>query len=156
MHAQRAITMKTDALSNPTVKAAIESLQKGDRRAWSALFENDATLYDDGSPRSLEKFTKDALGHERFTSIDSVENNGLDLIGGFHSEPLVRGGPISDGPLAKGGFYRPCLLEVTDNSMDIVQEETFGPVMSLQVFDTKAEAVRLANDNQYGLVLLRP
>jgi hypothetical protein len=79
-------TMFTDMLTNPTVKAAIEALQKGDRSAWSALFEPDAKLYDDGSPRSLEKFTEDALGHERFTSIESVDNNGLDLVGGFHSE----------------------------------------------------------------------
>ena len=78
--------MITDALTNPTVKAAIEALQKGDRKGWSALFETDAKFYDDGSPRSLEKFTKDALGHERFTSIERVENNGLDLIGGFHSD----------------------------------------------------------------------
>ncbi len=76
----------TDALTNATVKAAIEALQQGDRKAWSALFESDAKLYDDGAPRSLEKFTRDALGHERFTSIERVENNGLDLTGEFHSE----------------------------------------------------------------------
>jgi hypothetical protein len=76
----------TKALTNPTVKAAIEALQKGDRTAWSALFEPDARFYDDGAPRSLEKFTREALGRERFTSIDRVENNGLDLVGAFHSE----------------------------------------------------------------------
>ena len=37
-------------------------------------------------PRSLEKFTKDALGHKRFTSIDKVENNGLDITGHFRSD----------------------------------------------------------------------
>ena len=57
---------------NPTVKAAIEAFQAGDRKAWSALFEEDAELFDDGSPRSLEKFTRDAIGHERFTSFDRV------------------------------------------------------------------------------------
>ncbi|AVH56095.1 MULTISPECIES: aldehyde dehydrogenase family protein [Streptomyces] len=67
------------------------------------------------------------------------------------AEPLVRGGPVLDGPLAAGSFYRASLLEVADNSLDIVQEETFGPVMTLQVFDTEAEAVALANDNKYGL-----
>jgi len=76
----------TSALSNPTVKAAIEALQTGDRQAWSSLFEAGAKLYDDGAPRSLQKFTRDALGHERFTSIDRVENNGLDLTGEFHSD----------------------------------------------------------------------
>ncbi len=78
--------MNTDALTNPTVKAAFEALQTGDRKAWSALFEPNAELYDDGSPRSLKEFTRDALGHERFTSIDRVENNGLDLTGAFHSD----------------------------------------------------------------------
>src|SRR6267143_3777276 len=78
--------MKTDALANPIVRASIEALQNGDQKAWSALFEPDAELYDDGSPRSLKEFTPDALGHERFTSIDRVENNGLDLTGAFHSD----------------------------------------------------------------------
>jgi hypothetical protein len=78
--------LNTNALTNPTVKAAIEALQSGDRKAWTALFEPGAKLYDDGTPRRLEKFTRDALGHERFTSIDLVENNGLDLIGAFHAD----------------------------------------------------------------------
>jgi hypothetical protein len=78
--------MITDALTNATVKAAIEALQKGDRIAWWALFEAGAELYDDGSPRTLQKFTADALGHERFTSIERVENHGLDIIGAFHSD----------------------------------------------------------------------
>jgi hypothetical protein len=78
--------MNTDALKNSTVKAAIDALQKGDRKGWAAQFEPDAKLYDDGSPRSLEKFTKEAVGQERFTSIEKVENNGLHVIGGFHSD----------------------------------------------------------------------
>ncbi len=36
--------MRTDLLTNPTVKAAIDALQCGDRASWSALFEHDATL----------------------------------------------------------------------------------------------------------------
>jgi len=76
----------TDKLTNPIVRAAVEALQQGDTEAWSSLFEPDARLYDDGSPRSLEAFTQQALGHERFTSIDRVENRGLDLMGGFHTE----------------------------------------------------------------------
>jgi hypothetical protein len=83
---ERSTTMKTDALTNPIVKTAIEALQNGDQKSWSALFEPNAELYDDGSPRSLKEFTRDALGHERFTSIDRVENNGLELTGAFHSE----------------------------------------------------------------------
>lgn len=64
---------------------------------------------------------------------------------------IVRGGPATDGSLAKGAFYRPTLLEVTDSSLTIVQQEVFGPVLTMQVFDTEAEAVSLANDSEYGL-----
>ena len=78
--------MTLDGLKNPTVKAAIDAFQKGDRTAWSALFEYDAELFDDGSPRSLERFTRDAVGHERFTSIDRVGQDGLEVIGKFRSE----------------------------------------------------------------------
>ncbi len=64
---------------------------------------------------------------------------------------VVRGGPITDGPLSKGAFYRPTLLEVTDHAMAIAQDEVFGPVLVMQGFDTEAEAVALANDSMYGL-----
>jgi betaine-aldehyde dehydrogenase len=64
---------------------------------------------------------------------------------------IVRGGPIVEGPLAKGAFYRPTLLEVSDTRMPIVQQEVFGPVQTMQVFDTEADAIALANDSEYGL-----
>ncbi|MFC3376069.1 aldehyde dehydrogenase family protein [Rugamonas sp. CCM 8940] len=64
---------------------------------------------------------------------------------------LLRGGPVGEGALAAGAFYRPTLLEVSDAKLPIVQEETFGPVMTLQVFDTEQQALDLANDSEYGL-----
>ncbi|ROR46373.1 aldehyde dehydrogenase family protein [Kitasatospora cineracea] len=65
--------------------------------------------------------------------------------------PVVRGGPSTRPELAGGAFYHPTLLAVPDSSLAIVQEETFGPVQTVQVFDTEAEAVALANDTEYGL-----
>ena len=64
---------------------------------------------------------------------------------------IVRGGPITEGPLAAGSFYRPTLLEVQDGSMPIVQNEVFGPVLTLQTFATEADAIAMANDSIYGL-----
>jgi acyl-CoA reductase-like NAD-dependent aldehyde dehydrogenase len=64
---------------------------------------------------------------------------------------IVRGGPVSEGPLSRGAFYRPTLLEVTDSRLPIVQQEVFGPVLTMQAFDTEAQAVALANDSDYGL-----
>jgi betaine-aldehyde dehydrogenase len=64
---------------------------------------------------------------------------------------VVRGGPIKDGPLAKGAFYRPALLEIHDHRLRIAQDEVFGPVLVMQAFDTEAEAVAVANNSEYGL-----
>lgn len=64
---------------------------------------------------------------------------------------IVRGGPIAEGPLARGAFYRPTLLEVSDTRLPIVQQEVFGPVQTMQIFSTEAEAITLANDSEYGL-----
>jgi betaine-aldehyde dehydrogenase len=64
---------------------------------------------------------------------------------------VVRGGPYKDGPLARGAFYRPTLLEIDNHELPIAQEEVFGPVLVMQAFDTEAEAVSLANNSMYGL-----
>lgn len=64
---------------------------------------------------------------------------------------VVRGGPVTEPPLADGNFFRPCLLEVTDPSLPIFQEEVFGPVLTMMSFDTEAQAIDLANDSEYGL-----
>ena len=82
----RTTAVDLSRLTNPTVRTAIGALQHGDRALWASQFEADAKLYDDGSPRSLQKFTEDALGHERFTSIDRVDNHGLNVTGEFHSD----------------------------------------------------------------------
>ncbi|MFF7334983.1 aldehyde dehydrogenase family protein [Streptomyces sp. NPDC008150] len=67
------------------------------------------------------------------------------------AKPLVRGGPSTRPDLAGGAFYHPTLLAVSDSSLPIVQQETFGPVQTVQVFDTEEEAITLANDTEYGL-----
>lgn len=67
------------------------------------------------------------------------------------AKAIVRGGAITDGALAKGAFFRPALLEVEDNTLEVVQQEVFGPVLTLQRFRDEADAVRLANSTSYGL-----
>lgn len=64
---------------------------------------------------------------------------------------IVRGGPATDPALAGGAFYLPTLLEIDDASLPIAREETFGPVQTLQVFDTEEQAIDMANDSEYGL-----
>lgn len=78
--------MDTSKLANATAKAALDAWQRGDKAAFKSFFTADAKLYDDGNPRGFQGFINDACGHERFTSIDKVENNGLDIYGHFHTE----------------------------------------------------------------------
>jgi len=68
-----------------------------------------------------------------------------------YAKPIARGGPLADGPLATGAFYRPTLLEVEDVDSEIVQKEVFGPVATFEVFDTEADAVVRANATELGL-----
>lgn len=53
--------------------------------------------------------------------------------------------------LAKGQFIQPTVFADVDNRMRIAQEEIFGPVVCLLKFKDEAEALRLANDTDYGL-----
>jgi betaine-aldehyde dehydrogenase len=65
---------------------------------------------------------------------------------------LVCGGDRPGDPaLKRGFFYLPTLFTGCTNEMRIVQEEIFGPVISVESFATEAEAVSLANSTIYGL-----
>ena len=68
---------------------------------------------------------------------------------------LVAGGlerPASlPAHLSKGQFIQPTVFADVDNRMRIAQEEIFGPVVCLIPFKDEAEALRLANDVEYGL-----
>ncbi|MEV1025679.1 aldehyde dehydrogenase [Streptomyces sp. NPDC050264] len=63
---------------------------------------------------------------------------------------VLTGGAPTDGGLG-GWFYEPTVLVDVDNTMRVVREEIFGPVVAIMPFDTEEEAVRLANDTEYGL-----
>lgn len=56
-----------------------------------------------------------------------------------------------DPALSAGFFVPPMIFEVDDQRPAIAREEIFGPVMSVIPFDDEADAIRLANDTEYGL-----
>jgi aldehyde dehydrogenase (NAD+) len=65
---------------------------------------------------------------------------------------LICGGGRAEGDeLAQGNFVAPTLFADVSNDMSIAREEIFGPVLSVIPFDGEEEAVRLANDTDYGL-----
>lgn len=56
-----------------------------------------------------------------------------------------------DEALADGYFYLPTVLDGCSSRMSVTQEESFGPVLTVETFTTEEEAVAIANDSTYGL-----
>ena len=64
---------------------------------------------------------------------------------------MTGGSRPTDPALEAGSFYLPTIFDHCDRSMQIVQEETFGPILTVERFTDEAEAIRLGNDTEYGL-----
>jgi len=64
---------------------------------------------------------------------------------------LMTGGSGRPDGLDRGWYVRPTVFANVDNRMRIAQEEIFGPVLSVIPYDDVDDAVRIANDSDYGL-----
>jgi len=65
---------------------------------------------------------------------------------------LIAGGKRpTESHLQKGFFYRPTVLDNCTSKMQCVQDESFGPVLTVETFETEDEVIALANDTIYGL-----
>ena len=79
----------------------------------------------------------------------------LDRVDGYVQRAVAAGAvPLLGGavnPVLGGLYYQPTLLGGATPGAEILTEEVFGPVLTLQTFATEAEAVALANSTPYGL-----
>ncbi|HET6951679.1 MAG TPA: aldehyde dehydrogenase [Acidimicrobiales bacterium] len=64
---------------------------------------------------------------------------------------LVTGGADMPGGLDRGWYVRPTVFTDVDNTMTIAREEIFGPVLAVIPCAGEDEAIRIANDSEYGL-----
>jgi acyl-CoA reductase-like NAD-dependent aldehyde dehydrogenase len=64
---------------------------------------------------------------------------------------MVLKGEVPGGELAEGAFVTPTLFEIDNVESSLVQEELFGPIVSIETFVDEADAVRKANATRYGL-----
>jgi acyl-CoA reductase-like NAD-dependent aldehyde dehydrogenase len=64
---------------------------------------------------------------------------------------VLTGGRRANPAGLAGFFYEPAVLTNVDHGMRIMREETFGPVLPIMTVRSEAEAVRLANDSEFGL-----
>lgn len=78
-----------------------------------------------------------------------------DIINAHIQDALAKGAKIHTGGkiLDHGGgtWVEPTVLSNVDHSMDVMREETFGPLMPVMRYETEDEALALANDTHYGL-----
>jgi aldehyde dehydrogenase (NAD+) len=91
------------------------------------------------------------------TAAPLINSRQLDRVLGLIAEGqaagarLVCGGTRGEGDLAAGNFVAPTLFTDVSNDMSIAREEIFGPVLSVIPFSDEEEALRIANDTEYGL-----
>jgi acyl-CoA reductase-like NAD-dependent aldehyde dehydrogenase len=72
---------------------------------------------------------------------------------GLLEDALSKGASVLGGKLEiKGSISQPIALTNVNKSMDIYYQESFGPTVAVYEFDTNEEAIKLANDTEYGLV----
>ncbi|MET7328145.1 gamma-aminobutyraldehyde dehydrogenase [Nonomuraea sp. NPDC005650] len=115
-----------------------------------------ARLYDDVVAGLADKAGKLVLGDTRDPGTTLGPLNSLrqrERVAGFldrrpaHAE-VVAGGRAADRP---GFFYEPTVVAGLRQDDELVQKEIFGPVVTVQPFDTEEQAVALANGTPYGL-----
>ena len=79
----------------------------------------------------------------------------LQIVEEHISDALARGARVlTGGRRVKnfgGWFHEPTVVTEVDHSMDLMRDETFGPVLPIMTFKTDDEAIKLANDSIYGL-----
>ncbi|MFB5635094.1 NAD-dependent succinate-semialdehyde dehydrogenase [Candidatus Nitrosopumilus sediminis] len=110
---------------------------------FTELFIKKASQLKVGNPMSIE------------TDIGPLSSkDGLETISGIVEDAKEKGAEILLGGSeieGKGFFYKPTILRNVKSNMRIAHEETFGPVAPITIVENESEAVKLANESEFGL-----
>ncbi len=116
------------------------------------------TIRDDFVAAVLDRAKKIKQGDPRDEDTDVsalVSRQHFDRVSGFVERALRDGATaiLGGGPNTELGglFFRPTILTDVAADSEIVTEEVFGPVLTVQTFDTEEQAVRMANNTRFGL-----
>jgi 5-carboxymethyl-2-hydroxymuconic-semialdehyde dehydrogenase len=99
-----------------------------------------------GDPRDPATKIGPLIHPDAFARVNGFVERALDA----GAEPLWGGKKHGFGEL----YFEPTLLTHVEQTMEIVQSEVFGPVLTWQTFTSEEEVVRLANDTRYGLAAM--
>jgi succinate-semialdehyde dehydrogenase/glutarate-semialdehyde dehydrogenase len=116
------------------------------------------SLYPQFLRACVEKTRKLRLGHglDRETDVGPlIHERQLRMVEAHVEDAVARGARVLAGgsrfPEMGANFYHPTVLADVTHEMRIMREETFGPVLPVMAFKDDEEAVRLANDSEFGL-----
>jgi acyl-CoA reductase-like NAD-dependent aldehyde dehydrogenase len=73
------------------------------------------------------------------------------IVEGQVKDAVAQGAKVLTGGKRRGLFFEPTVLTNVDHRMTVMREETFGPLLPIQIVKSTDDAVRLANDCLYGL-----
>ena len=100
-----------------------------------------------GGPADLEAESGPLISQAHLEKVEKYLKESLD-----EGALLLCGGRRSNAEsLSKGWYFEPTVLDACKTTMSCVQEESFGPIMTVEVFETESEAIDLGNDTIYGL-----
>jgi acyl-CoA reductase-like NAD-dependent aldehyde dehydrogenase len=87
------------------------------------------------------------------TDVSALISRGeRDRVHGWVEEAVAEGGAVlTGGDLTAEGVLRPTVIANASPEMKVCRQEVFGPVVAISVYDDLAEAIRLANDSDFGL-----
>ncbi len=86
------------------------------------------------------------ISETQFNKIQGLIQKGID-----EGAKLVAGGIGKPDGLKDGYYVKPTVFADVNNEMEIARTEIFGPVLSVIPFETEEEAIKIANDTDYGL-----
>jgi len=116
------------------------------------------SLYEKFLRACVEKTNKLRVGHGLDPETDvgpMIHERQLQIVEAHVEDAVARGARVLAGgsrvPELGKNFYKPTVLADVTHEMLIMREETFGPVLPVAAFDSDEEAVRLANDSDFGL-----
>ena len=96
-----------------------------------------------GDPASIETDVGPLSSKESLETISGIVEDAKEK-----GAEILLGGSEIEG---KGYFYQPTILTNVKPNMRIAKEETFGPVAPITIVENESEAIRLANDIEFGL-----
>ncbi len=111
-------------------------------------------IYDDFLPRLVKQVESLKAGDPMDPTVDVgplIDQGALERVEAWVQEAVAGGARVLTGGRREGTIYQPTILADTSPEMKVRCQEVFGPVITVEVYQTFEEALAMVNDSPYGL-----